>query len=231
MRISCINLLFIRKIFFCRCGNCPLGFDGDGKTCTASSSSAFRPNAYQCTDNSVCNANAMCYQYPNSPISCICRTGYTGNGFGENGCVVAPVDPCSTIWCRNGGTCVRNGTTAYCNCPPGTTLPSCSREINFCLPNPCQNGGNCTQMRIGSRFRCTCPPGFTGLRCQTPPGCGGVLSDFNGTLKYPTDGGNYQHNAKCAWLIKTNITKVLNITFKSFELEASNDCRFDWLQV
>lgn len=125
---------------------------------------------------------------------------------------------------------MRNGTTAYCNCPPGTTLPLCMREYNYCSPNPCLNNGNCTQVRVGARYRCTCPSGFTGNRCQTPPGCGGVLTDLNGTLKYPV-GGNYQHNAKCAWLIKTNITKVLNITFKSIKLEPSNDCRFDWLQV
>lgn len=213
-----------------RCSNCPFGFEGDGKTCTATSISV-RPNSFQCADSSVCNANALCYQYPNSPISCICKNGYTGNGFGENGCVVSTVDPCSVLYCRNGGQCVRNGTSAYCNCPAGTTLPFCQREINYCIPNPCLNNGNCTQNRIGARYRCSCLSGFTGSRCQTPPSCGGVLTDLNNTLKYPFSAGNYQHNAKCAWLIKTNNTKVLNITFKSFNLESSNECRFDWLQV
>jgi cubilin len=63
--------------------------------------------------------------------------------------------------------------------------------------------------------------------------CGGLLSNWNGTLQYPTDpNSNYVHNARCAWLIKTNHTKVLNVTFTKFDLEASNeDCKFDWLQV
>lgn len=217
---------------FRRCGNCPLGFEGDGKTCTAAERTTTRPNSYRCLDSSVCNVNAMCFQYPNTPVRCICNPGYTGNGFGENGCIYSTTyDPCSSMWCRNGGTCVRNGTSAYCNCPNGTVGPNCMREYNYCLPNPCLNGGICSQTRVAARYRCACPSGFTGARCQTPPGCGGVLTDTNGTLKYPTDGGRYHHNAKCAWLIRTNLTKVLNITFKSFNLEASNDCRFDWLQV
>lgn len=149
-----------------RCGSCPFGFEGDGRTCTASLSSQ-RPNSYICSDSSICNANAICYQYPNQPISCICKSGFTGNGFGEDGCVAVPYDPCALNRCRNGGTCVRNGTTFSCLCPPGTIQPYCTRETNYCFPNPCLNGGNCTQQRIGNRFRCSCSPGFKGNRCQT----------------------------------------------------------------
>lgn len=189
-------------------------------------------NTYQCIDSSVCNVNALCYQYPNSPVNCVCKPGYTGNGFGENGCIISSTyDPCFTISCRNGGTCVKNGTSAFCRCPSGFTPPFCMQSHDYCNPNPCLNGGSCSQVRFGARYRCSCLSGFTGSRCQQSPGCGKVFTETNGTLKYPPDGGNYLHNVKCAWLIKTNITKVLNITFKSFNLEVSNDCRFDWLQV
>lgn len=61
--------------------------------------------------------------------------------------------------------------------------------------------------------------------------CGGILNAFNGTLKYPASNTTYTHNSRCAWLIKTDEEKVLNITFTMFSVERSNDCRFDWLQV
>ncbi|KAG5668322.1 hypothetical protein PVAND_016266 [Polypedilum vanderplanki] len=184
-----------------RCGQCPLGYE----------------------DSSICNSNAICVQYPNSPPSCTCKFGFTGNGFGDNGCVPMAPDPCVALFCRNGGTCIRNGTHPYCSCPPGTSPPLCDRTRNGCDPNPCRNGGNCTTMRFGFGFRCTCPRGFIGVRCENQQStCGGVISTENGTLRYPTDptATTYQHNSRCAWLIRTNITKVLNITFTSFILNS-----------
>ena len=38
-------------------------------------------------------------------------------------------------------------------------------EINRCASDPCLNGAACND-RNGS-FHCTCPPRFTGLRCET----------------------------------------------------------------
>lgn len=212
-----------------RCGNCPLGYDGDGRTCTAS---ATRPYL-QCSDSSMCNVNAQCFQYANSPPSCICSAGYSGNGFGPNGCIVSAQDPCSAVRCRNGGTCMRNGTSAYCACPPGTRQPLCDRTVDRCLTNPCLNGGNCTSLPFGRNYLCRCPRGFSGNNCQNQVRrCGGVRNAENGTIAYPEEsGGVYSHNSRCAWLIKTNHTKVLKITFKKFEIEESRDCKFDWLQI
>lgn len=39
----------------------------------------------------------------------------------------------------------------------------CER-IDSCLSNPCGNGGTCSAPSGGS-FLCSCPPGYTGLRC------------------------------------------------------------------
>lgn len=76
-----------------------------------------------------------------------------------------------------------------------------------------------------------CPPRKTGRNCQLESrSCGGVLNALNGTLKYPL-GDNYPHNAVCAWLIKTDEEKVLNVTFTRFNLELSMECRYDWLQI
>lgn len=216
------------------CGSCPFGFEGDGKTCLPSSSRPIPSRQNQCADSSICSSNALCFQYPNSAPTCICKIGYTGSGYGENGCVQQAVDPCDHLWCKNGGTCIKNGTSAYCSCPSGTNPPLCDRTTNLCDPNPCRNGGNCTSTRFSSFIRCTCPRGFSGNRCQNQAStCGGVLNSLNGTLAYPADpkAASYNHNSRCAWLIKTNHTKVLNITFQKFDIEFTTDCRYDWLQV
>ena len=39
-----------------------------------------------------------------------------------------------------------------------------STELNYCLPNPCQNGGNCTD-GVKS-YNCSCVKGFNGKNCE-----------------------------------------------------------------
>lgn len=131
---------------------------------------------------------------------------------------------------QNGGTCTVNGTSFTCSCPPGTNPPLCASAFNPCLPNPCRNNGTCTRLR-GFNYRCSCPPSFTGNTCETERSeCGGVLTGQSGNLKFPLS-DSYPHNTRCAWLIRTNSTQVLNVTFTKFVVESSTDCRFDWLQV
>ena len=38
-------------------------------------------------------------------------------------------------------------------------------DVNECSPNPCQNGGVCTDQVNG--HKCTCVPGYTGTNCET----------------------------------------------------------------
>lgn len=134
--------------------------------------------------------------------------------------------------CFNGGLCVTVGAFGYrCICPSGFHPPRCTgAKYNACQPNPCRNGGTCSLV-TNSDYRCSCPPGKSGRNCQMEArSCGGVLNSLNGTLKYPLS-FRYPHNSRCAWLIKTDENKVLNVTFKKFDLERSQDCRYDWLQV
>lgn len=164
--------------------------------------------------------------------SCVCPQGYIGSGFGQNGCRASTIDPCFFKTCLNGGTCVANGTIATCQCREGFDPPLCfrSRSRSACDSHPCQNGGTCTSL-FGDLFMCRCPPTHTGDTCTTATSsCGGVLSSASGILKHPIS-DKYAHDSRCAWLIVTNSSQVLNITFTRFNLEASNECRFDWLQI
>lgn len=52
-----------------------------------------------------------------------------------------------------------------CNCRPGYTGRECEIEINECDPQPCLNGGLCTD--LVNDFKCTCPDGFFGKQCTS----------------------------------------------------------------
>nr|XP_040240535.2 cubilin homolog [Anopheles coluzzii] len=210
-----------------RCGNCPAGYTGDGRTCLAQGN--------RCTQG-LCHPMARCVDYGSAVPNCICLPGYIGSGFGPNGCYRSSMNPCASAPCRNGGTCTKIDAQNYsCACPPGTNPPNCMRTTSPCESNPCQNGGTCVGSSGTRNFLCRCPAGYTGLRCQTPTRtCGGIRFQMSGTLRYPEFNGTYNHNARCAWLIKTNETQVLNVTFTQFSLEnpvSSGECKYDWLQI
>ncbi|KTF87440.1 hypothetical protein cypCar_00025640 [Cyprinus carpio] len=126
-----------------------------------------------------------------------------------------------------------NTATGYiCRCDPGWAGQNCDQNVNECSSNPCQNGGTCTDGING--YTCTCSSQWTGPQCQTPQQeCGGVLESPAGTFSYPTNPGtgDYDHQVSCAWVIRTDPSKILRITFPFFDIENSASCNFDFLQV
>ena len=67
------------------------------------------------------------------------------------------------------GTCRRPW---ECNCLPGWGGFLCDEPLDFCEKNPktCENGGKCMSMlKEEGEFRCECPTGYRGKRCETAP--------------------------------------------------------------
>ncbi|XP_053428562.1 netrin-G2 isoform X2 [Nycticebus coucang] len=102
-----------------------------------------------------------------------CRLGYYRNGSAElddeNVCIECN---CNQI----GSVHDRCNETGFCECREGAAGPKCDDCLpthywrQGCYPNVCdddqllcQNGGTCVQNQ-----RCTCPRGYTGVRCEQP---------------------------------------------------------------
>ncbi|XP_073494504.1 protein delta homolog 1 [Phyllobates terribilis] len=110
-----------------------------------------------------CSSNSTCIETGDGGYICLCAPGFTGKN-----CLVKR-GPCNTNGspCKNGGTCTdHNGfaSQASCQCPSGFEGNKCEVKKNGCNPNPCANGGNCTDVDTG--FQCKCLLGFTGQSCK-----------------------------------------------------------------
>ncbi|XP_054159895.1 LOW QUALITY PROTEIN: cubilin-like [Oppia nitens] len=219
-RVQCINTIGSRI-----CSACPPGYNGDGTTCQFVGTCR--------VNNGGCHPMAQCYE--NMAIStafreCRCPGGYVGNGVGLNGCVTQTGTTCDNNPCSH-GSCLPNGNSFTCVCISGYTGSLCEQEINECLSNPCQNGGTCTDQTSG--FLCVCTSQWRGTTCSDPrQTCGGSLNSEVGTFSFPIDRmTTYPNQVSCAWGLTTTSGKVLNITFHSFNIEYTNDCSYDFLQI
>ncbi|TNN61141.1 Cubilin [Liparis tanakae] len=64
-------------------------------------------------------------------------------------------------------------------------------------------------------------------------GCGGYLSTPIGMFGSPdaNQDGLYEPRLDCLWTIETPVNKAVNLTFSSFDIEASSTCRYDYVKV
>jgi cubilin len=71
------------------------------------------------------------------------------------------------------------------------------------------------------------------MHCQEQQqSCGGRLDGESGTLRYPhTTGQSYDHNVNCAWVITTSPNKIMSLWVVRFNLEAHDNCGYDFLQI
>ncbi|KAF7245952.1 Cubilin [Varanus komodoensis] len=222
-------------------GKCSLakGYEGDGKVCTQVNICSL--------NNGGCHPLAACTSISGLVPSCVCPAGYSGSGYGANGCA-----PLSTVCqtqnpCANGQCLVsadvspsvfnavsfQATVSGYtCVCDPGWTGATCMENIDECSSNPCQHGGSCADGVNG--YSCECTSSWTGPQCQMPQqACGGSLLGLSGSFSYPNNSGSEQYGRQvsCSWVIRTDYDKILHITFPVFQLEESTSCRSSFLQV
>lgn len=64
-------------------------------------------------------------------------------------------------------------------------------------------------------------------------GCGGYFDTSNGTLQYPVSNttATYPSNTNCVWTIEVNSSRVINISLVWIDIEKTNICSFDYLEV
>ncbi|XP_063226608.1 cubilin [Bacillus rossius redtenbacheri] len=73
--------------------------------------------------------------------------------------------------------------------------------------------------------------GFKILWDGTLTGCGGTLSSSNGAIMSPNYPLPYHENAECFWKISTSRGSAIHIIFMDMELEESNECYFDYIEI
>ncbi|XP_004860031.1 cubilin [Heterocephalus glaber] len=202
------------------CEDCPPGYQGDGKVCTAIDICLI--------NNGGCHPHATCLSSHGLLPLCTCLPGYTGNGYGPNGCVQLG-NVCLSHPCLN-GQCTDTVSGYFCKCDSGWAGVNCTENINECLSSPCLNGGTCVDGV--NAFSCECTSSWTGSHCQIPQqACGGSLSGMNGSISYRISDVDYLHDVNCFWIIRTEEGKVLHITFTFFQLELENNCPHEFLQI
>ena len=58
------------------------------------------------------------------------------------------------------------------------------------------------------------------------PGCGGLLTDYQGQFSSPAHPDTYSHNLDCEWEIRASAaTDRVRINFLSFDVEEHGSCR------
>lgn len=215
------------------CGPCPPGYQGDGVTCSWRGTCSI--------GHGGCHPSAQCIESlspTGQSAQCICPDGMEGDGIGISGCYVSThtgnyTEGCENNPCGSHGQChsLRRGYT--CICYKGYGGVHCDTPTDVCAVNPCHNGGICRPDDSLIRgYRCECTAQYSGPLCEVrSKSCGGVLDNEEGSIVYPLTNTTYNHNSQCAWVIHTSPDKVINVTFSKFNLEASPECLYDFLQI
>ncbi|XP_055874290.1 slit homolog 2 protein-like isoform X2 [Biomphalaria glabrata] len=120
-----------------------------------------------CVNGATCVAKTAGY-------SCECAPGFTGKNCSQN------IDDCKSHACLNGASCVDGLDSYSCMCSPGYSgrfceiaplldlvpLPSSQDSAPACRLHECQNNAMCYQPAGSPDYKCKCPQGFEGKKCE-----------------------------------------------------------------
>ncbi|XP_008307657.1 membrane frizzled-related protein isoform X2 [Cynoglossus semilaevis] len=94
-------------------------------------------------------------------------------------------------------------------------------------PHLLNSEGNSTVLPAG-------PPNISewnNTATSQPSGCGGLLSDPEGSFSSPNHPGYYPHNLLCTWVIHVLPPALVQIRVSYLNMEGPQPCLFDWLEV
>ena len=78
-------------------------------------------------------------------------------------------------------------------------------------------------MNLKSRSKCAIT--------LSSPGCGGNLIGTVGSFSSPGHPKNYPHGVACDWYITVEPGMVIRLTFNTFNLERSENCQYDYVEI
>lgn len=149
-KVDCIN-----TIGSFHCDNCPEGFHGNGRRCLISAS----------CPSSLCHVEALCLSLVQGAF-CSCPFGFSGSGYGPDGCIKTFNSSCLSNPCLNGGNCVEKTNSYICQCHEGYDGNRCQTAIEPCQSNPCHNNDVCyTDFTKPLNLKCICSLKYAGQYC------------------------------------------------------------------
>ncbi|CAF0965887.1 unnamed protein product [Adineta steineri] len=127
--------------------------------------------------SALCRNGGTCIPGLDGAFSCRCPISYTGvycETFSQTSTI------CSSMPCRNSGTCVayNNNANYYCQCPQDYSGSTCTTPVTICPVDYCKNNGQCTFDYTLNRLRCACPGTFGGQYCEIPIGQSNACASF-----------------------------------------------------
>ncbi|KAI5643882.1 CUB domain-containing protein [Phthorimaea operculella] len=113
-----------------------------------------------------------------------------------------------------------------------TTDPLLGRYCSSSIPAPVTSSGSEMLVHFhsdgfsaGYGFQATFAP------ADGIPGCGGLYTTDKGEISSPSYDGKYLSGITCEYQIRTDPETKIRINFKSFHLEYSTWCKYDYLKV
>jgi len=137
----------------------------------------------------------------------------------------ADQDPCQPNPCQNGGQCMAMGNSYQCRCQTGFMGRNCDQADICGVRSPCLCGTCQNDPMSALGFKCHCPPGVSGQRCERLLNC--LDPGFecrNGGHCIPRVLGDYVCSCPQPWCGATCTNKSPSCTNTLYASVKAGDC-------